>query len=98
MDRGVETWLRREYKAPGTTAGQRLRQAFDSVRSVLPCDDALGMGGTLLFHLYEHPKALAPTRVSDFEQLIRPGEHTAAGASHTRGPAPTPRPAREQTD
>ncbi|MFB6674342.1 hypothetical protein ACFCWG_18440 [Streptomyces sp. NPDC056390] len=50
MGRRVETWLRREHKAPGITAGQRLWPAFDSVRSVLPCDDALGMVGTLLFH------------------------------------------------
>ncbi|MFI9779290.1 hypothetical protein ACIHCV_32125 [Streptomyces sp. NPDC051956] len=63
MDRGVEAWLRRVRMAPGILAGQQLWQAFDSVRSVLPGDDALEMAGTLPFHLYEHPETPAPTRV-----------------------------------
>ncbi|MER7198179.1 hypothetical protein CG723_22735 [Streptomyces sp. CB01635] len=76
MDRGVEAWLRRERMAPEIPAGQRPWQAFDSMCSVLPCNDALEMTGTLLFHLYKHPETPAPTRVSGCEQLMRQAGHT----------------------
>lgn len=99
MDRGVEAWLRRERMAPEIPAGQRLWQAFDSVRSVLPGDDAPEMAGTLLFHLYKHPETPAPTRVSDCEQLMRQAEHTRPQREeHAPDRLQLLTPAREQTD
>ncbi|WP_427922829.1 N-6 DNA methylase [Streptomyces sp. cg40] len=80
----VEAWLLRERKAPQIPPGQRLWQAFDSVRSVMPADDALGMAGTLLLHLHEHPATPAPTRVSDCEHLLREAERTLSQARGAR--------------
>ncbi|MER5957013.1 hypothetical protein ACFC18_36555 [Streptomyces sp. NPDC056121] len=54
---------RRERNSPRIPSGLGLWQAFSSVRSVLPCDHALGLGGTLLFHLRDHPKTGSHARV-----------------------------------
>ncbi|MEU1803024.1 N-6 DNA methylase [Streptomyces sp. NPDC019937] len=80
----VEAWLRQERKAPEIPAGQRLWQALDSVRGVMPMDDALGMTGTLLLHLLAHPDATVPATASGCERLMRTAERSLAESPGAR--------------
>ncbi|MEU6891145.1 N-6 DNA methylase [Streptomyces sp. NPDC046557] len=72
----VEAWLRREGKTPEIPPGQRLWQALGSVRDVMPLDDALGMAGTLLLHLHEHPGTTVPPTASGCSRLMQAADQT----------------------
>ena len=55
----IESWLTRVGKASEISADERLWQAFDSVRSVLPPVDALAASGVLLSYLRARCDGLA---------------------------------------
>jgi hypothetical protein len=66
----VEEWLRREGKAADISANERLWQAFDSVRGVLPATDALVMAGMLLYYLHRNPGTPMPRDARTLHQML----------------------------
>ncbi|MEU5146743.1 N-6 DNA methylase [Streptomyces yangpuensis] len=74
----VEAWLRREGKTPEIPPAQRLWQALSSVGDAMPLDDALGMAGTLLLHLHEHPGTTVPSTASGCSRLMQAADQTLA--------------------
>ena len=52
----VEAWLRSQGRATEIPADERLRQAFESARGVMPASDALVAAGMLLYYLHRNPE------------------------------------------
>lgn len=89
----IEEWLARQRRTPAVPAGQRLWQAFESVRGVLPSDDALAMAGTLLLHLLDRPDTPAPRSREGWARLLEAAERTlteSPGAGSGVGTLPLP--------
>ncbi|MGW3054432.1 N-6 DNA methylase [Streptomyces goshikiensis] len=80
----VEAWLRREGKTSEIPPAQRLWQALGSVADVMPLDDALGMAGTLLLHLREHPGITVPPNASGCSRLMEAADRTLTLARGAR--------------
>lgn len=72
----VEAWLRRQGKTAEIPAEERLWQAFDSARDVLPPVDALGMVGLFLLPCAGKRKGLVPpSDEAAFRLAMDTGEH-----------------------
>jgi hypothetical protein len=77
----VESWLRRQGRTEAISAGQRLWQAFDSVRGVVSPEDALSAVGMLLLHLRQHSDTTVPTEPAALARLMAQAERTFAGVT-----------------
>lgn len=71
----VEAWFRRQGKAVGIPADERLWQAFDSVRGVMPAPDALVMAGALLLFLQQNPGITVPKDRDALQDLMNKAGH-----------------------
>jgi SAM-dependent methyltransferase len=71
----VEAWLRRQGRKAEIPADERLWQAFDSVRGVLPPSDALVSAGMLLSYLHAHPGIPAPRDPRALGDLMLTARH-----------------------
>lgn len=78
----VEEWLRQEGKTADISANERLWQAFDSVRGVLPATDALVMAGVLLYYLHRNPGTPAPRDAMALAEMMAMAEHTLVFDHH----------------
>ena len=72
----VEAWFRRQGKAVGIPADERLWQAFDSVRGVMPAPDALVMAGALLLFLQQNPGITVPKDRDALQDLLSKAGHS----------------------
>ena len=72
----IEAWLRRQGKPAEIPADERLWQAFDSVRGVLPPVDALVSAGMLLSYLHAHPSTPVPRDPGALKNLIEKAQHS----------------------
>src|SRR5215470_6594604 len=57
----VEAWLHAQGKMPEIPADERLWQAFESARGVMPTGDALVAAGLLLYYLHCNPGTPVPS-------------------------------------
>ena len=78
----VEEWLRGEGKTADISANERLWQAFDSVRGVLPAADALVMAGVLLYYLHRNPGTAAPRNARTLVEMMAKAEHALVFDGH----------------
>ncbi|MFD7652855.1 N-6 DNA methylase [Actinosynnema sp. NPDC059797] len=76
----VEAWLTKQGKVGGIAAAERLWQAFESARDVMPSEAALALVGLLLFQLHQCPDREIPEDKADFARLVEHAEHTFAEA------------------
>ena len=74
----VEAWLHAQGKMPEIPAGERLWQAFESARSVLPTGDALVAAGLLLYYLHCNPGTPVPSDSAGVRRVLDEAEHALA--------------------
>ena len=74
----VEAWLRAQGRMPEIPAGERLWQAFESARGVMPTRDALGAAGLLLYYLHRHPGTPVPYDSAEVCRVLDEAEHALA--------------------
>jgi type I restriction-modification system DNA methylase subunit len=74
----VEAWLHRQGKPAEIPADERLWQAFDSVRGVLPPVDALVSVGILLSYLRTYPGTVVPHDPQALKGLMEKAQHSLA--------------------
>ena len=79
----IEGWLSREGKTSEITADERLWQAFDSVRGVLPAVDALVSAGVLLSYLQAHPGTVVPRDPQALSNLMSKAQRSLVRDGHT---------------
>ena len=79
----IEGWLSREGKTSEITADERLWQAFDSVRGVLPAVDALVSAGVLLSYLQAHPGTVVPRDPQALSRLMSKAQRSLVRDGHT---------------
>ena len=74
----VEAWLHAQGRTPEIPAGERLWQAFESARSVMPTGDALVAAGLLLYYLDCHPGTPVPYDSAEMRRVLDEAEHALA--------------------
>jgi hypothetical protein len=72
----IEAWLRRQGKAAEIPPEERVWQAFESVRGVMPAVDALVSAGILLSYLHTHPGIPIPQDPQALKSLIEKAQHS----------------------
>jgi SAM-dependent methyltransferase len=74
----VEAWLRAQGRMPEISADERLWQAFESARGVMPTGDALVAAGLLLYYLHRHPGTPVPYDSAEVRRVLDEAEHALA--------------------
>jgi type I restriction-modification system DNA methylase subunit len=74
----VEAWLRAQGRMPEISADERLWQAFESARGVMPTGDALVAAGLLLYYLHRHPGTPVPYDSAGVRRVLDEAEHALA--------------------
>jgi len=74
----VEAWLHAQGRTPEIPAGERLWQAFESARGVMPTGDVLVAAGLLLYYLDRHPGTPVPYDSAEVCRVLDEAEHALA--------------------
>ena len=74
----VETWLHTQGRMPEIPADERLWQAFESARGVMPTGDALVVAGLFLYYLHCHPGTPVPYDSDGVRRVLDEAEHALA--------------------
>jgi len=74
----VEAWLHAQGRTPEIPAEERLWQAFESARGVMPTGDALVAAGLLLYYLDRHPGTPVPYDSAEVRRVLDEAEHALA--------------------
>lgn len=74
----VEAWLQAQGRMPEIPADERLWQAFESARGVMPTGDALVAAGLLLYYLHRHPGTPVPSDSGGVRRVLDEAEHALA--------------------
>lgn len=72
----VEAWLAKQGKTSSIAPAEKLWQAFESARDVMPSEAALALAGLLLFHLHQHQMQEVPHDKAGLTDLMQRAEHT----------------------
>jgi hypothetical protein len=74
----VETWLRSQGRLTEIPADERLRQAFESARGVMPASNALVAAGMLLYYLHRNPGTQVVDNPAELRRMMDDAEHALA--------------------
>jgi type I restriction-modification system DNA methylase subunit len=74
----VESWLHAQGRMSKIPVGERLWQAFESARGVMPTGEALVAAGLLLSYLHRNPGRPVPSDSAGVRRMLDEAEHTLA--------------------